>query len=136
MAGEASSQDIHGPTYLRLRPPCWSGSQMYTLLSFMPQRPDSTRRSQNSGGSDSAKILPDHQRTRNQASSAQSQRDGFLNLIKIRLLRTNTQTLVLYVTITKEGNRLPSGLPHLSMPFVQWLQGFFHWFPFFSLCWR
>ncbi|EDM07483.1 similar to hypothetical protein FLJ32796 (predicted), isoform CRA_c, partial [Rattus norvegicus] len=64
------------------------GQEGWKGTSFMPQRPDSTRRSQNSGGSDSAKILPDHQRTRNQASSAQSQRDGFLNLIKIRLLRT------------------------------------------------
>uniref|UniRef100_A0A8C6GV99 Golgi associated RAB2 interactor 5A n=1 Tax=Mus spicilegus TaxID=10103 RepID=A0A8C6GV99_MUSSI len=55
--------------------------------SFKPQRPDSTHRSQNSGGSDSDKILPDRQRTRNQVSSAQSQRDGILSLIKIRLLK-------------------------------------------------
>lgn len=88
----ASSQDIHSPTYPKLSPSCWSGSQVLALLlSFKAQRPDWTRRSQNSGASDSQKILPDRQRTRDQDSSAQSQRDGFLKLIKIRLLRTNTR---------------------------------------------
>lgn len=126
MEGEASSQDTHGPTYLKPSPSHWPGSQMYTLHSFKPQRPGSTHRSQNSGGSDSDKILPDHQKTRNEASSAQSQRDGFLNLIKIRLLRTNTQALVLYVTVTEAtGCLLRLGMP-----------GFSNWLPFFHLCRR